>query len=294
MKQLGLYPVKHETLSISEKIHIIAETGFDFIAASNIKQLTDTAPDGFLASAEREGLPIDNVHLSGSGTSKIWYEGSEGDEIVERYKKEMEIAVAAGVPLGVIHVTWGTKMPPFNQLGMDRLARIVEHAEKVGFTIGFENSVSLEHFEAALDTFKSPNVTFTFDSGHWNEFCADSEIYDKYNSLMMVTHIDDNDGIRDLHIIPFDGCTDFAKIAHSYKRMDRLTFEVSGKLIKEYDLTAEEIRESMKRVNIINDESLVRIYDGGIAFYENLSYAEYIERLFISAKKLRDMIEAAE
>lgn len=34
MKQLGLYPVKHNELSLRERLHIIAKTGFDYICAS--------------------------------------------------------------------------------------------------------------------------------------------------------------------------------------------------------------------------------------------------------------------
>ncbi len=291
MRELGLYPVGQEKISIAEKLHIIKETGFDYIAASRIAQLEDTAPEGFVRSAEKEGLPIDNVHLTGSKTSLIWYEGEDGDEIVERYKREMDIAVAADVPLGVIHVTWGTKMPPFNRLGMERLGKIIEHAEKIGFTIGFENSVSLEHYEAVFKEYTSDAVKFTFDTGHWNEFCASEDIYDRYGHLMRITHIEDNDGIRDLHLIPFDGCTDFEKIAHSMKCMNRLTFETAGTKVKELPMTADEIRKSMKRVKILGDESLCRIFDGGVVFYENLNYSQYIERLYSAALKIRDMVE---
>ncbi len=291
MKELGLYPVGQEPIPISEKLHIIKKTGFDYIAASSIAQLEDVSPEGFVRSAEKEGLPIDNVHLTGKKTSLIWYEGEEGDEIVERYKREMDIAVSRDVPLGVIHVTWGTKMPPFNRLGMERLGKIIEHADKIGFTIGFENSVSLEHYEAVFDEYHSPAVKFTFDTGHWNEFCVNEDIYDRYNHLMRITHIEDNDGIRDLHLIPFDGCTDFQKIAHSMKCMQRLTFETGGTKVRPLEMSESEIRESMKRVKILDDPSLCRVFDGGVVFYENLNYVEYIERLYGSALKIRDMVE---
>ncbi len=291
MRELGLYPTGQTPIPISEKLHIIKKIGFDYIAASRISQLEDTSSEGFVRSAEKEGLPIDNVHLTGSKTSLIWYEGEEGDAIVERYKREMDIAVAASVPLGVIHVTWGTKIPPFNRLGMERLGRIIEHAEKIGFTIGFENSVSLEHYEAVFKEYASPSVKFTFDTGHWNEFCVDEDIYDRYGHLMRITHIEDNDGTRDLHLIPFDGCTDFGKIARSMKCMQRLTFETSGTKVRELRMTESEIRESMKRVKILNDPSLCRVFDGGVVFYENLDYAQYTERLYESALKVRDMVE---
>lgn len=245
-----------------------------------------------MASAERENLPIDNVHLTGKETNQIWYPGPAGDEIVERYCREMSQAAEVDVRLGIVHVTWGFQTPPFNELGMNRLKQMVDHAEKVGFTIAFENSVSITHYRAALETFRSPNVCFCFDTGHWNEFCPEEDIYTRYGDLMRVTHIDDNDGKRDLHIIPFDGCADFSKLTGVLRRMDRLTFEVSGAKRVRCEAPREEIRRGLARLQIAGDDHLVHIYDNEFTLYEDLSYAEYLQRLMTAAMRLRDMVEA--
>ena len=163
MQALGLYRVKTDRYPIGEILHLIKKTGFDYIAASSPAQLTDDAPDGFMQTAKRLNLPIDNVHLTGSRTSTIWYPGSEGDEIVERYCHEIDLSLNAGVKQGVVHVTWGLETPPLNDLGIERLKRIIAHAEKTGFVIGFENSVSLPHYEAVFDHIQSNAVRFTFD-----------------------------------------------------------------------------------------------------------------------------------
>ncbi len=292
MRELGVYLVKDSRYSTRERIHITAEVGFDYLCSPGIKQLLEDGDDSFRACAEREHLPIDNVHLTGSETSRIWYPESYGDQIVERYCTEMAQAVNVGVKMGVAHVTWGTSMPPFTQIGMERLKRIVDGAEKAGFKICFENSVSLKHFEAAMKAFGDfDNVGFCFDSGHWNEFCAHTDIYAKYNDKMCITHLEDNDGVKDLHVIPFDGCTDFAKLAKHLKCMDRLSFEVSGIYSKEISGTEAQLRERMKNMRMINDESLVKVYDNGYSFYPDYTYEMYMHRLFESAKKLRDMVE---
>ncbi len=290
MRQLGLYLVKSSTLSIRERMHMTAQAGFDYICASSPAQLAERGEDSFIAGAEREGLPIDNVHLTGSGTNKIWWPGSEGDDIIERYKREMDLAVSVGVKLGVVHVTWGHKNITFSQLGLDRFKQLVDHAEKIGFTIGVENSVSIEHYTAVLEQFNTPHVCFCFDTGHWNEFCRDTDIYDKYNSIMRITHINDNDGVHDMHIIPFDGCTDFSKLAPALRCMDRLTFEVSGVLRKPLDRSACEMQECFSRLSRPADE-FVKIYDSEYTAYEDVSYEQYLERLMSAAQKLRNMIE---
>ncbi len=292
MKELGLYIVKSATLSVGERLHMIKEAGFDYVCATSPSQLVDPGPDGFLACAAREGLPVDNVHLTGSGTNKIWWPGEAGEEIIARYKKEMDIAVAAGVRLGVVHVTWGHKDITFSELGIERFKQLIDHAEKIGFTIAVENSVSIQHYTHVLDSFKSPHVRFCFDTGHWNEFCRDTDIYDRYNSLMRVTHINDNDGVRDMHIIPFDGCTDFSKLAHALKCMDRLTFEVSGVLRKPNNMPPEAMRASFAHLSRPSEE-FIKIYDDEYTAYEDVSYEQYLERLMKAARRLRDMIEKA-
>lgn len=294
MKELGVYLVKDSRYSTRERMHITAEVGFDHLCSPGIKQLLEEGDDGFRACAEREHLPIDNVHLTGKETSYIWYPDALGDQIVERYCTEMKQAVNVGVRMGVAHTTYGLTMPPFEQIGVERLKRIVDCAEKIGFKLCFENHISLEHFEVAMDTFKgSENVGFCFDSGHWNEFCVNSDIYAKYNDQMCVTHLNDNDGVKDLHVIPFDGCTDFAMLAKYLKRVDRLSFEISGVRSKALDGTEAQLRERMKDMHMIKDESLMRVYDNGCDLYPGYTYEMYMRRLFDAAVRLRDMIENA-
>ena len=109
---------------------------------------------------------------------------------------------------------------------------------------------------------------------------------------MRVTHINDNDGVRDMHIIPFDGCTDFAKLAPALKCMDRLTFEVSGVLRKPNNMPPAEMRASFAHLSRPSEE-FIKIYDDEYTAYEDVSYEQYLERLMVAARKLRDMVDQA-
>lgn len=293
MKQIGIYPVKDASLSIRERLHITKQVGFEYVCATGIAQLTEEGPDGFLACAEREGLPVDNVHLTGKKTTAIWFPESEGDEVVERYQKEMEIALAHGVSRGVMHVTWGFTPVTYSDIGMERLHRLVDHADKVGFTVCIENSAYPELFHVAMEAFHAPHARFTFDTGHWNAFFDhDDPIYEKYGERMLITHLADNEGKRDLHLIPLDGCTDFEKLAPSLKRMDRLTFELAGRVCKPHKTTREAAEADMRRTHAYA-EGLVRVDDENIYVYESLTYAQYLERVMSHALRLREMVEQA-
>ena len=293
-REIGLYPIADPRVSTDEKFRLIKEVGFDYVAASNVKQLQDDSEGGFMQSVKKYGLPIDNVHLTGSKTNLVWFEGEEGDAIIDRYCREMEIAVNAGVPLGIVHVTWGFQTPPFGELGLSRFGRLVRHAEKVGFTIGFENSVCLTHLRGVIGRYDSPNVRYCFDSGHHNEFCRDVDILSEFGHLLAVTHINDNDGVHDHHVIPFDGNADFTKSVKGLKNMKRLTFEVSGFRAKEVPGSAEEIRrENFDNMPFSKDPRLLEVHDGGYSFYPAFTYAEYLDRLMTSARRLEKMIDEA-
>ena len=292
MKQIGLYPVKHPTLSLSERMHLIREAGFDYVAASRISQLEDDSAEGLIACAKREGLPIDNIHLDSTETNTVWSQGKRGDEIIERYCHEMERAVKYGVTKGVAHVTWGLGAVEMNDIGIERFTRMVRHAERVGFTICFENSVSAPHFYRVHETFDSPNVCFTFDSGHWNAFTSETRIPFEYAHRMRITHLQDNDGARDLHMLPFDGCVPFARIAPAMRGMERLTFEVAGVVRKECPgQSAQEIYEGLRRIHILNDDTLLKVWDGGFSIYEDLSYEAYLARMMAAGKRIRNLVE---
>ena len=225
MKPVGLYMINDSNaahLTLADRISLFAETGFDYICFS-AKQALETDA---LELAQKYGLPVDNVHLSGPGTNDLWHEGLAGDSIVERYCTEITALSKRGIHLGVAHVTWGKESAPCNVLGLQRIAHIINCAEKNGFVIGFENSVSPDlHLRAVLDTFHSPAAGFTFDTGHWHCFAPDSTFPFEYADRLVITHIQDNDGSGDQHRIPFDGTVDFANLAPVLSHASRLTLE---------------------------------------------------------------------
>ena len=225
MKPIGLYMINDPDashLTLADRIRLFADTGFDYVCFSVAQALETDA----LELAEKNGLPVDNVHLSGPETNDLWLEGLAGDAVAERYCREIAAVAGRGIRLGVAHVTWGKKAVPCNALGLQRIGRIIGCAERNGFVIGFENSVSPDlHLRAVLDAFRSPAAGFTFDTGHWHCFAPDSAFPSEYAGRLVITHIQDNDGTDDQHRIPFDGTVDFSGLVPVLRHAARLTFE---------------------------------------------------------------------
>lgn len=285
--ELGLYPVRFDEISLEENIHLTAQAGFTFLCARDPAEVENEV---FHTCAEKERLWIDNVHLTGAKTNYMWFPGETGDIVMNRFCDEITRCANRGVKTGIIHVTWGWELDPkVSDIGLDRFRRIVEHAEKERFTVTFENSVFPDILFAVLDATKgSPASRHCLDTGHWNAFAPTLDLPHMLADRLSATHVQDNDGKNDLHLIPFDGCTPFADIADVLGKMDHLCFEVARRTHHPEwpGMTAEQIAEELKRCPVIHDPRLCRIEDGRWWCYEDLTPEEYLAHLMDAGKKL--------
>ena len=284
-------------LPFEERLQIIKNTGFDFVALSLSLFETDELED-CAKLCEKYGFAVDNIHLSGKSTTDMWKIGSEGDEICERYCREIKRASDAGIHVGVAHITWGHAVPePISVAGLERFKKIADCAEKNGFVLGLENSVYPEYLYATMDYLKDyTSIGFTFDTGHRNAFAPDHDFLKVFGDRLVVTHIADNDGANDLHLMPMDGTVDWKKVASELAKTetgrDRILAEISlGAFKKIKGKTADEIREHISSLPISKEPEILTFEDGKFASYKQLTYEQKMERLYKKMKTLAAMIE---
>ena len=284
-------------LPFEERLQIIKNTGFDFVALSLSLFETDELED-CAKLCEKYGFAVDNIHLSGKSTTDMWKIGSEGDEICERYCREIKRASDAGIHVGVAHITWGHAVPePISVAGLERFKKIADCAEKNGFVLGLENSVYPEYLYATMDYLKDyGSIGFTFDTGHRNAFAPDHDFLKVFGDRLVVTHIADNDGANDLHLMPMDGTVDWKKVASELAKTetgrDRILAEISlGAFKKIKGKTADEIREHISSLTISKEPEILTFEDGKFASYKQLTYEQKMERLYKKMKTLAAMIE---
>lgn len=284
-------------LPFEERLQIIKNTGFDFVALSLSLFETDELED-CAQLCEKYGFAVDNIHLSGKSTTDMWKIGSEGDEICERYCREIKRASDAGIHVGVAHITWGHAVPePISVAGLERFKKIADCAEKNGFVLGLENSVYPEYLYATMDYLKDyTSIGFTFDTGHRNAFAPDHDFLKVFGDRLVVTHIADNDGANDLHLMPMDGTVDWKKVASELAKTetgrDRILAEISlGAFKKIKGKTADEIREHISSLPISKEPEILTFEDGKFASYKQLTYEQKMERLYKKMKTLAAMIE---
>ncbi len=292
--KLGTYTFNHENLSLQEKLDAIKQAGFDFVALA-YSELEEGV--GYCAQI---GLPIENVHLNARRSSLLWVEDPRGDEIADSYMEQIEKSASLGIKVGIAHVTYGSELPPPNPTGLARFRRMVDCAERCGFTLCLENTRASEHLSYAMKRLQSKNVRYCYDSGHDIGMATGTEYFGTYlkdyGDRLGALHIHDSIPGFDLHLAPFDGAIDWesvaAKLAETAYGKQKLCAEPGGRICaKKEGKTASELSETYAKMAIANDENLARFYDGYYTVYEKLSFEEILARYMNGMKKVAKMIE---
>lgn len=291
MIRIGTYLIKDADLTAETRLRMIKAAGFDFVCLT-MKPLLAGEKVGLTPElCARVGIDFDNVHLTGNGTHAMWAEGEEGDRVAARYCQEIALCHEYGIKTGIAHVTWGiTPPPPVGELGLHRFERVAECAEKYGFTLALENSVSDTHLCYVLDRLKSPHVGYCFDSGHRNAFAPNADFLGLYGDRLAATHLQDNDGQNDLHLMPLDGCIDWQATARQLaatslgRRM--ICAEVAGVVSRDCPgMRADEIRQTLSRVAVL-EQGLVQIEDERFCVYGGLSHEALLARLYAAMRRI--------
>ena len=294
-RKIGGYLPRNPKYSVRDRLRLFCEAGFEFIA---LDMYGTTAMDDKSTTprlALEYGLPIDNVHLTGTATNQLWRDCIEAEDVLDRYCREIKLCADMGIKTGITHVTWGSHATPpeITQLGVERFRRIAECAEKYDFCLALENSITSEHLVTILDAIDSPHIGFCYDTGHWACFTPDFDFIGRYGHRMVTMHIDDNDGMEDLHLLPYDGVADWSRIKSDLAKTKafetKAVFEVEAQVRRKYaGKSAAEIRALWENVPIADDARLVEYHDGYVEVYKKLEYDEYLARMAAAAKRLAE------
>lgn len=298
MPLLGIYPPSAENIAPEKRLAMVKEAGFDFVCLG-IKAASQGDPNAITPMmCEKAGLECDNVHLTCNGSHALWAPGEEGDAIVARLCREIELASSWGVRVGIVHTTWGIKPPPpLSDIGLTRFEAITKCAEEHRFTVAVENSAFLAYLHPVLEHLQSPFVGYTFDSGHHHAFANGEDLLGRYGTRLCATHIHDNDGVIDLHLMAFDGNADWEYVTRGLANTPfgsaRITSEAKGVHTQKYpDMTAEQIAERLSGIALAKEPELMKIEDGIVTFYPGFSYEQMLERQYKALRRVSDMIEA--
>ena len=220
--------------SALDTLSIIKDTGFDctFCGYEN-KDLINKNKN----KADKLGLSFEFIHGPFKGVNNLWLIGDDYQPLMQQIKECIDSAQENAISTVVCHVSSSWHPPQPCDLGYSRFDQIVEHAEKRGVKIAFENTRKFGNHASIMHRYENnDNVGFCYDNGHEYCFTETVPFIDIYHKKMLCTHLHDNFGrdhndlesTGDFHYLPFDGTFDYKTMIN---KMDK--FNYSGSLTLE-------------------------------------------------------------
>lgn len=196
-------------LPMSENFKKIKQSGFDGVMLWWDDSFGDIEYRGNPDLARKSGLYVENIHAPFKRINNIWLDNIVGNDLTEYYLHLITECAEYGIPTIVMHPSSGNNVPPYNPLGLDRIRRIIDKAEKYNIYVAFENMRRYEYLKYILDNIDSPHAGFCYDTGHHHYWHPECNLLAQYGSRLMALHLHDNNRIDDQHLIPFDGTIDW-------------------------------------------------------------------------------------
>ena len=169
--------------------------------------------------ATKYDLDICNAHLPFYECNDLWLDSSVGDQYSDIICKQIAECGEFKIPTVVMHLTRGLTPQIYNKVGLERLKKIVDVAEKCNVNLALENLRLVEYIDFIFRNINSPKLGFCFDSGHNNVFTPGIDVLSKYKQHIFALHLNDNMGDTDIHMLPFDGTTNWDKIIKTLKEI---------------------------------------------------------------------------
>lgn len=227
-------------MTYAEQVRLMNKVGFE---AFFIDDCNRHSPVGELVGLSKElGMEISSYHAPFNKSDDLW----NPDEIGEIGKRELlgcvELCARFEIPVMVTHAFIGYDDDFVSvEAGIERYGEVARRASELGVRLALENTEGDEYLAILFDALKNEkSIGFCWDTGH--ELCYNygKDMAALYGDKLICTHLNDNLGIRDfggkrtwhddLHLLPFDGITDWDSVA---KRLAKakysapLSFELS-------------------------------------------------------------------
>lgn len=154
------------------------------------------------------GIKHSSLHMQYSTNllPYFWQDCKLGNKLEKTLKKDVLIAKKYGFKCVVVHLS-GTP----NQIGYNRLNRVLKVCEKVNIPLAIENINDPNCFFKTFENIKNDYLLFCYDSGHNNAFDPETDYLTLFADKLICLHLHDNYGkdateeqLKKVNVIPFN------------------------------------------------------------------------------------------
>lgn len=201
-----------------EEISLFKEAGFSNVHISATdKPYNESEIYNTVNAAAKAGIKSVDLHPYYKYNGRMWHNCPERREAIEFNLKQIGICKSFGIESLVLHPSQGEGNYIISNEGLKAFEILAEKAEKEGVILCIENLKHHNQLSFLFENIKSPYFKFCYDSGHHHAFAKERDFIKEFGSLLAFTHLHDNDGRNDSHLLPLDGSMDFASLKESLK-----------------------------------------------------------------------------
>ena len=202
----------NEDTDVIKTIDAIKEAGFKNVFIQWYDKEWDISQEEQLKYIREIGLNVVFAHLGYQNMNDILVECEEGEALVERYKNDIKVCKENNISLVIMHLTRKNIAPLYNEIGLERIRKIVDYAKELGVKVAFENTKIKGYLEYIFDNIKNDNIGICYDAGHCHAHFDDEFDFERFRDKIFAVHLHDNDKTSDQHLLPFDGTINWEKV----------------------------------------------------------------------------------
>lgn len=197
------------TGSIEEQVRCMKSCGFD---ATFLEKEEDRIEE-IMHYLDKYDITCENYHAPFDHINDMWMDGSEGEIMLSRLCKAIDLCAKYKIPVLVVHLSSGKTPPRMCDVGFDRYDRLIKYSAQRKVTIAFENIRRLDNVAYALENYE--DVGFCWDVGHEACYTPDIRFMPLFGKRIVSLHLHDNTGIydQDVHWLPYSGVINMDKTA---------------------------------------------------------------------------------
>ena len=209
MENFGFSLQDSYCLPMAEVIALLADTGFCAISPGWKR---DGDYQNAVIQARALGMTVQSLHGPLRGMRAMWEE--DPGQLLTDLMDSATACAQLDIPILVVH-PWNSVDYTFREdsLHFEHFDQLVDHAERLGICIAFENLEGPEFLTALMNRYNS--VGFCWDSGHELCYAPGWDFLSRFGDRLVMTHLNDNLGVTDpsgrlqgtddLHLLPGDG-----------------------------------------------------------------------------------------
>ena len=205
----------NKNVTIYETIDAIKKAGFKNVFIQWYDSDWEVSQEEQLKYIKKQGLNVIFAHLGYQNINDIWLDNIYGEKLVDRYKNDIKACKENGINLVCMHLVSKSVAPKYNEIGLNRIRKIVKYANSIGVKVCFENTKIKGYVDYIIDNIEGTGLCF--DSGHYHAHFNDELDFSKFKNKIFSVHLHDNDKSCDQHLMPFDGTLDWKEIIKKLK-----------------------------------------------------------------------------